>query len=203
MIETGWFYGSAIDPILKSMRKKLAAHISANETVIDIACGTGAQVFEMAGKAKRIVGVDLADSMIEYAKKQKLKRNTANTEFVVANATDLSRFSENEFDVATMSLALHQFSPDLYKPILNEMKRVAKRIVIVDYAVPLPMNYVGVSSKIIEFMAGLEHNRNFRTFYKAGGLATILPQSGLLITKEQLFAKGAFLLVVCSTTQQD
>ncbi|WP_346855297.1 class I SAM-dependent methyltransferase [uncultured Draconibacterium sp.] len=203
MVETGWFYGSAIDPILKSMRKKLAAHISANETVIDIACGTGAQVFEMAGKAKRIVGVDLADSMIEYAKKQKLMRNTTNTEFVVADATDLCLFSENEFDVATMSLALHQFSPILYKPILDEMKRVAKRIVIVDYAVPLPSNYIGVSSKIIEFMAGREHNRNFRKFYKSGGLTSILPQSGLQITKEQLFAKGAFLLVVCSKAQPD
>ncbi|WP_346862177.1 class I SAM-dependent methyltransferase [uncultured Draconibacterium sp.] len=203
MVETGWFYGSAIDPILKLMRKKLAAHISANETVIDIACGTGAQVFEMAGKAKRIVGVDLADSMIEYAKKQKLKRNTTNTEFVVADATDLSLFSENEFDVATMSLALHQFNPILYNPILDEMKRVAKRIVIVDYAVPLPSNYIGVSSKIIEFMAGREHNRNFRKFYKAGGLTSILPQFGLQITKEQLFAKGAFLLVVCSKAQPD
>jgi ubiquinone/menaquinone biosynthesis C-methylase UbiE len=203
MVETGWFYGSAIDPILKSMRKKLAAHISANETVIDIACGTGAQVFELAGKAKRIVGVDLAESMILYAKTQSKKRKLTNTEFVLADATNLAQFADNEFDVASMSLALHQFSPLLYTPILNEMKRVAKRIVIVDYVVPLPSNYIGVSSKVIEFLAGREHNRNFRTFYKAGGLTKILPQNGLLISEEQLFAKGAFMLVVCSKKHQD
>jgi len=198
MVETGWFYGSLIDPVLKSMRKKVAAQISENETVIDIACGTGAQLFEMAEKGSRAVGVDLAESMINYAKKKSRKRNSTNAEFFVADATNLAQFKTGEFDVATLSLALHQFDPELYKPILNEMQRIAKRIVIVDYAVPLPNNFIGVASKVIEFMAGREHNRCFREYYKMGGLGTILHQNGLLIYREKQFANGAFTLVVCT-----
>jgi len=124
------------------MQKKVAAQIDEGETVIDIACGTGAQVFEMITKAKYAVGIDLSESMMKVAQKEKEKRNWANVDFLIADATKLVRFKQSEFDVATMSLALHQFPPELYSPILTEMKRVAKRLVLVDYAVPRPKSRV-------------------------------------------------------------
>lgn len=198
MGETGFFYGNFIDPLLKGMREKLATHILKNETVIDIACGTGAQVFRLAEKAKRVVGIDLSESMIKYAWNQCKIRRIENIEFVVADATKLLPFDDNEFDVAIMSLALHQFPPAAYEPILNEMKRVAKRIVIVDYAVPVPNNLVGKASKIIEFLAGREHNRCFKKYCRAGGLETILAQNGIVMNKLKHFDGGAFHLANCS-----
>lgn len=197
MVETGFFYGNFIDPLLKGMRDKVATHISNNETVIDIACGTGAQVFGLAEKAKRVVGVDLSESMIKYAWDQSKIRRIKNVEFVVADATKLLPFADNEFDVAIMSLALHQFPPVVYEPILEEMKRVAQRIVIADYAVPLPNNLAGTASKIIEFLAGREHNRCFKKYYKAGGLETILAQNDIVINKLKHFGGGAFHLANC------
>lgn len=197
MVETGTFYSSFIDPILKGMRKKLIAHINETETVIDIACGTGAQVFEIANKAKHVVGVDLSESMIRFAKKKQEKLEIENAEFVVADATQLSDFKTDEFDVATMSLALHQFPPDTYSAILEEMKRVAKRIVIIDYVVPLQRDFVGVTCKAIEFLAGIEHNRCFRKYYKLGGLKTILPDNGLEIKRMNKIGGGAFCIVEC------
>lgn len=197
MVETGFFYGNFIDPLLKGMRDKVATHISNDETVIDIACGTGAQVFTLAEKAKRIVGVDLSESMIKYASKQSKVRRVKNVEFVVADVTKLLPFADNEFDVATMSLALHQFPPAVYEPILKEMKRVAQRIIVVDYAVPLPNNIMGKASKIIEFLAGREHNRCFKKYYKAGGLETILAQNDIIINNLKYFGGGAFHLVNC------
>jgi hypothetical protein len=97
-----------------------------------------------------------------------------------------------------MSLALHQFDPKLHSLILNEMKRVAARIIIADYAVPLPKNYAGTGSRVAEFLAGREHNRNFKQYYRLGGLDKILPANNLSIKKSVLFGKGAFQLVVCA-----
>lgn len=196
MVESGIFYSTVIDPILAPMRKRVISEIHPGDKIIDIACGTGAQVFELTGIASEIIGVDLSESMINYAQKSCKKRNILNAEFFVCDATNLSRFNENSFDVAIMTLALHQFDPRLHSPILSEMKRVAQRIIIVDYAVPLPKNYAGIGSNIAEFLAGREHNRNFKLYYELGGLKKILHANNLTIQKSVLFGKGAFQLVV-------
>jgi demethylmenaquinone methyltransferase/2-methoxy-6-polyprenyl-1,4-benzoquinol methylase len=198
MVESGTFYGTVIDPVLAPMRKRVSSEILSGEKVIDIACGTGAQVFELFETASKIVGVDLSKSMINHAQNSVKKRNIQHVEFFVCDATNLSRFGANSFDVAIMSLALHQFDPRLHLTILSEMKRVAKRIIIADYAVPLPKNYAGIGSRIAEFLAGKEHNTNFKQYYKYGGLNGILTGNGLKIEKSVLFGKGAFQLVVCS-----
>lgn len=197
MVESGTFYGTVVDPLLTRLREKVRDEINAGEKVIDIACGTGAQVFALAGKALNITGIDLSQSMIDFANRKLRESGHENISFLSADASSLEMFSDKSFDVATMSLALHQFAPVLYKPILAEMKRVSGRIVIVDYAVPLPRNYAGVGSRIAEFLAGREHNRNFRQYYKMGGLGTILPENGLIIKKSVLTAKNAFQILVC------
>jgi ubiquinone/menaquinone biosynthesis C-methylase UbiE len=197
MVESGIFYSTVLDPILAPMRKKVTVEIHPGDKIIDIACGTGAQVFELSGIASEIVGVDLSESMINHAQNSVKKRNISNAEFFVCDATNLSRFEANSFDVAIMSLALHQFDPLLHSTILSEMKRVAKRIIIVDYAVPLPKNYAGVVSRVAEFLAGKEHNHNFKQYNQLGGLDKILPEKGLKIEKSVLFGKGAFQLMVC------
>ena len=197
MVESGTFYATVLDPILISMRKRVAKEIRPGQTVIDVACGTGAQLFEIAAKAEKVCGVDLSKSMISFAKKAAKKKGISNAEFLISDATDLVQFDDNSFDVAILSLALHQFSPDLHSPILNEMKRVANTIILLDYAVPLPKNYVGVGSRVAEFLAGREHHRNFITYYQLGGLNQILPTNNLFIKKSRFMAKGAFQLVVC------
>jgi ubiquinone/menaquinone biosynthesis C-methylase UbiE len=195
MVESGIFYGTFVDPLLNGLRKRVLHEIKRGEKVIDIACGTGAQCFVLATKAGKVTGVDLSESMIRFARKKQAKSVFSNLEFRVCDATQLTSVVDHEFDVAILSLALHQFSPDLYKPILIEMKRVAQRIIIVDYAVPLPKNYAGFGSRIAEFMAGAEHNRNFKSYYKRGGLGKILPEYGLNIEKSVLIGGNAFQIV--------
>lgn len=197
MSECGIFYGTFIDPLVNSMRKRVASEIKPNSTVIDVACGTGAQVFEMAKNTKRVVGIDLSESMISFALKKQSQLSFNHIEFVIGDATHLSQFNENEFDIATLSLALHQFPPEIYASILSELKRVAKKTIIIDYAVPLPVNFIGLLCHFIEFLAGKTHNKNFKSYYKKGGLNEILKLNNLIIQKSVLFAKGAFQLVIC------
>ncbi len=198
MVESGWFYGTFVDPVLTPMRKRVAKYIHPGEKVIDIACGTGAQVFEFAQKASEAVGVDLSESMIRKAVKTKSTKNIKNTAFFVSDATQLKRFTGNNFDAATMSLALHQFEPEQHVTILEEMKNISKRIIIVDYAVPLPKNVAGYGSQIAEFFAGVEHHHNFKSYCRLGGLEKILPESNLKIEHSEFFGNNAFQLVVCS-----
>ena len=198
MVESGIFYGTFIDPILRPMRKRISGFIEPGKSVLDIACGTGAQVFELSGKVSRAVGVDLSESMIQKALKSKSKKKSENTFFSVGDAGNLTQFRKNEFDIAMMSLALHQFTPKMYTSVLGEMKRVSQKIIIVDYAIPLPQGYVRVGSRWAEFMAGREHYRNFKSFGKNGGLNSILIQNGLVIEKSVLFGRDTFQLVICS-----
>jgi SAM-dependent methyltransferase len=198
MVESGTFYSTILDPILAPMRKRVNNEILPGKKIIDIACGTGAQVFELSKIASEIVGVDLSESMINHAQNSVRKRNIPNAEFFVCDATNLFRFNANSFDIAIMSMALHQFDPALHSTILGEMKRVASQLIIVDYAVPLPKNYAGAGSRVAEFLAGKEHNRNFKQYHQLGGLNKILPANNLSIQKSVLFGKGAFQLVVCS-----
>ena len=196
MVESGKFYSTIIDPLLAKMREKIAAHIEPQKNIIDIACGTGAQAFKLAEKAQFVVGVDFSDSMIKKANQMKAKNGSDNTSFKKCDAKQLKSFAKTEFDIATMSLALHQFPPELYILILGEMKRISKKIVIVDYSVPLPKNLVGYGSRLAEFMAGKEHHRNFKKYYKNGGLESILAENDITTVKSVYFARDAFHLVV-------
>ncbi|WP_347838813.1 class I SAM-dependent methyltransferase [uncultured Draconibacterium sp.] len=195
MLETGFVYSTIIDPLLGNLRKRLALEIEYGDTVIDIACGTGAQVLELSAKVKWVTGVDLSESMVSFANRKAEKQQLKNVSFVVGDAADLSYFYKQQFDVAILSMALHQFPLHLHKTILAEIKKITNKIIVLDYAVPLPKNYAGVGSKIAEFMAGAEHNRNFKSYTQAGGLATILPENGFTLQRSKHIGKGAFQLV--------
>jgi len=72
---SGWFYKTFIDPLLAGGRKTITEKIPENQSILDVACGTGAQVFELAKKAKKVVGVDLSEKMNQTAQKVKAKLN--------------------------------------------------------------------------------------------------------------------------------
>ena len=198
MVESGFFYSTVIDPVLAPMRKRIARQIKPGETVIDIACGTGAQVFEMAKTAQKVVGADLSESMYKKAQKTLKKKKLDNVEFCLCDATGKLHFDDKEFDVATMTLALHQFDPEMHSTIISEMKRLAHRLIFIDYTYPLPKNITGTGSRFAEFFAGSEHFRNFRHYNRLGGLPAILPENNLNINYQTFFANGAFQLVECS-----
>ena len=198
MVESGIFYGTVVDPVLTPLRKKVTDELTPGQKIIDIACGTGAQLFDIAKIAVQITGVDLSESMISYAKKKAKKLGISNAEFIVADAAHLPQFKNKSFDTAIMSLALHQFNPDQYKSIIGELDRIATTIILVDYAAPLPQNFSGRGSRMAEFFAGREHFKNFNRFIRLGGLNKILPAHNLKISKSNYMAWGAFQMAICS-----
>jgi SAM-dependent methyltransferase len=197
-MESGFLYSKIVDPFLIKLRRKISAAVPPGKRILDVACGTGAQVFELAPKSNLVTGVDYSGSMIHKAESSKLKRGVTNVDFKLCDVTQGLTFPDHSFDISIMSLALHQFSPEYYRHILTEMRRVSTTLIFVDYAVPVPSNIAGKGTHIAEYLAGKEHFRNYRFYKKTGGLPEILKMNQIKIKENQFFAWGVFQLVICS-----
>lgn len=126
-----------IDLIIGHVRKKTANKVNGrNLKIIDVACGTGSQSIAFAKKGFEVTGIDLSKDMLKIAK-NKIKPNY-NLKFIYTDASSIP-FKNSEFDVASISLSLHDMPEKIGLKVLIEMKRVTKKngkILIIDYHRP-------------------------------------------------------------------
>jgi SAM-dependent methyltransferase len=189
-------YRFLIDPLLSSVRTGVLHNISPGESVIDIACGNGTLAFEIAGIAKDVTAIDLDDEMITDAITRKTRLNTTNITFTNADASDLSTFPDKQFTTAVTTMAIHQFDPAIAQRVLSEMKRVARRVIIADYNIPLPKSLAGLLASGIERLAGGDHYRNFRNFRAKGGLSHFTGNACLTLISSEVRGAGVFVVAV-------
>jgi ubiquinone/menaquinone biosynthesis C-methylase UbiE len=192
----GWFYALFLDSKESRTRRKMLKIIEPESTVIDIGCGTGGFGLKLAEKCEMVVGVDLSAKMIKVANKRKVKERSGNVHFHVANAMTLSQVFKEKFDYATFSFFIHEIDSADRVEVLKEAKKIANNLVIYDYQTPLPYNIFGLNIRIVEFLAGRSHHRNFRKFTKNGGLHPVLQAASLEITTEKTNRTGVFKLIV-------
>jgi ubiquinone/menaquinone biosynthesis C-methylase UbiE len=98
-----------------------------NIDVLDVGCGTGFPLFELAnihGPGCRFTGVDPWETAIERAREKQSVYGLTNIEFLVADGTSLP-FAENSFDLITSNLGLNNFNDS--RKVLNEGARVSRR----------------------------------------------------------------------------
>lgn len=187
-------YEIFIDPLLGKVRGLISSFVPENSKVIDIGCGTGALAFRLAEeKGCAVRGVDLAHNKIERAKQ---KVNSSRVQFSEADATNLSEISDQKFDCATISLFLHSLPENSRHLVLQEAMRVAKRIIIADFATTQPRSFSGLAVRGIERIAGGEHFQSFNQFRASGGLEPLLKETGLVIMAEQLNPSKTVRVVV-------
>ncbi len=190
----GFFYQVFIDPLINGLRRSVASMILPDEKVIDVACGTGALSLAMARHAGHVTGIDLSEEMISTARRTAQKRQSSNVTFVLLDATDLSCYSDNSFDVAVSTLAMHQFDPETGVKVLMEMRRISKRIIIADYNCPLRSGPAAFLARSIERAARGDHYRNFRKYMARDGLNRLAAEAGLTITSRVERGEGVFLI---------
>mgnify|MGYP006287791785 CR=1 FL=1 len=169
----GLFYFSLIDPLLKKLHNSVAAEIPEGASVIDIACGNGTLPMKYALKASRVTAIDLSASKLEFARNLAARKNIENIAFMQMDATDLTGFADVEFDIAVVSMAIHQFRTETSIALLNALQRIAARVVIADYHHPLPGGFPGGITRVIERLAGKEHHLCFKEYLRLGGLPAI------------------------------
>jgi ubiquinone/menaquinone biosynthesis C-methylase UbiE len=177
-------YENLVDPLLKNLRKFTPefSGIKAGDRVIDVCCGTGAQVLEYGRRGAAATGIDIDPNMLKIATNNLNRQKAVNVSFRLADATSLP-FPDGYFDYASVSLGLHDKEKPVQYQIISEMKRVIKQD--------------GAFMRAIEFLAGGSHYRSFKDYLANGGLEDILKNHGLHEERRTYLKKG--LLVAIKT----
>lgn len=125
----------------RSWRRRAAdrAELKPGQTALDVCCGTGDMVFELAGRvqpAGSVVGCDFSERMLDRAREKGHERGASGTRFEWADALDLP-YAEGRFDAVTVGFGVRNLA-DLDRG-LSEMARVLKpggRMVILEITQP-------------------------------------------------------------------
>jgi ubiquinone/menaquinone biosynthesis C-methylase UbiE len=167
------------------------------ESVLDVCCGSGAQVWEYQQKGLIAQGLDNDPHMLGLARRYYIKRGVPSSCLVLGDAANLP-FDDGSFDYTSVSMALHDKNRALADVIIDEMKRVTRSggvLVFVDYSAPLPANMMGYLIRSIEFLAGRGHFGNFRCYLSDGGLNNLLARHNLNFKKEAALKNGSIVML--------
>jgi 2-polyprenyl-3-methyl-5-hydroxy-6-metoxy-1,4-benzoquinol methylase len=137
-----WYDGRFYDLLLAPSQDRAFVHvreyIPAGATVLDVGCGTGRLVFQLADKCARVDGVDPSVRNIDVARRKLSASPGGNLWFHHADAAGFLGESGSHFDYATISLVIHEIGEGERVPLLRALSLAARSIILVDYLVPRP-----------------------------------------------------------------
>ena len=189
------FYDPILSPLMRPIRDRILAIVKRNRYrhILDVCCGTGAQLKMLKASGFEGIGVDLSSAMLREARKGPDAADCRE-----GDATDMN-FSDRSFDLVTTTFALHEKSRKSAERIVEEMVRLTMEggdLIIVDYEIGTqsPLFYKALIY-LIEWIAGGEHYRHFVDYVHFGGLATLLAQSDLEEIHRYTFGGGTVVLL--------
>jgi len=180
----GGFYDRIIAPNQTELFRQIIGLIEPDSDIIDVGCGTGFFSFSVADKCQSVLGIDLSKRNIDKANQNLEKKPNANLSFRNAYLHDIVSQEKKHFDYAVLTYVIHEVNEEERIQLLKEMAEVADKIIIGDYLIPCPKDLAGKIVKTVEFIAGSEHYRNFRTYEANGGVQYLADKAGLSILKE-------------------
>jgi SAM-dependent methyltransferase len=177
----GWFYDTIIAPNQDKLFGQIKDLVPQQSTIIDIGCGTGRLEFFLADKCKSLLGIDLSKRNIERAKQTLLKFPDEKISFQHSNIGEVINSGNIKFDYAILTYVIHEVNEEERINLLKEISFVADKIIIADYLVPKPDGIGGFLSETIEFLAGREHYRNYKSYIANGGTVALAEKAGLKV----------------------
>ena len=120
-----------------------------------------------------------------------------NTELFIAKRIFSDKSAKKGISNSIVTIAVIGIALGLAVMILSEMKRIASKVVIVDYNHPMPKSFSRSIAYGIERIAGGDHYRNFAVYMKKEGIRYFTERSGLLINSQHVRGNGVFLVSVC------
>lgn len=98
------------------------------DAILDVACGPGGWVLDVAfdHPTIEVAGVDLCQSMIEYAWARARSQCLSNASFGVMDITQSLDFSDATFDLVNARFLIGVLHRDIWQPFLAECRRVLK-----------------------------------------------------------------------------
>ena len=175
------FYDKILYPFIRSIRLRVISVVKKYQykTILDVCCGTGDQLKLLQAHGFDGEGIDISDAMLNIAQKGELKANCKHQ-----NAAKM-HYEDTKFELVMTAFALHEKDHDTARKIVEEIVRVTAKggdILIVDYELSEKTSALSkMSIYFIEWLAGGEHYKNFRSYIKKGGLPELL--SGITLTE--------------------
>src|SRR2546422_3325444 len=95
--------------------------------ILDVACGPGGWALEVAytHPRKKVVGIDISQTMIQYASVQAQVQGLDNASFKIMDIQQPLEFPDNSFDLVNARLT-GWFPPDLWPRLVGEYARITR-----------------------------------------------------------------------------
>jgi SAM-dependent methyltransferase len=183
-----WYDGMFYDLVIAPNQDRTFAHvkdfIADGSTLLDVGCGTGRLVFQLADKCDSIDGIDPSVRNINIARRRLAESPTDKVRFHHTDALGFLAEKNIRFDYATISYVIHEVEGQERNQLLQKLASVARTIIIVDYLVPQPRNRRKILNEAVEFIAGSSHYSNFKSFVAGNGVTGLLERTGLTVLNE-------------------
>jgi ubiquinone/menaquinone biosynthesis C-methylase UbiE len=161
---------------------------------LDVCTGTGGVALALARRGAEVVGVDLAEGMLERAtRKADAAGLGRQVRFARMDARRLE-FEDGAFPVVTCAMALHEMDDPERRGVLRELRRVAsERVVVAEYAVPRR----GARRLAFRALHAFEYleSDDFAGFL-ARGMGGWLEEAGLAV--DRAGGNGSYAVFTCS-----
>ena len=188
--------------IIKRIRLNFAPPVPGMK-VLDVGCGTGANLKPYSEAGCSIYGIDLSPSMLGRAR----SKFGESADLRLGDAAHMP-FQDGFFDLVLSSYTLHEMPNKRRSSVINEMVRVVKNdgnLLLTDFHTgPLrfPDGWIGKAFiTFLEILGGREHLLNGRDFLASGGLQGLIEPFRFNVDKKEIFGGGniaLFLLSVAS-----
>src|SRR6266487_3480426 len=128
---------------------------SALQQVLDLACGPGGWVLDVAFACPdaQVAGVDISKGMVDYANARAYSQGLHNASFGVMNITQPLDFAENSFDLVNARFLFAVLYRDKWLPFLKECKRILRPGGIIRLTEPVDLGET--TSPALERLHGL------------------------------------------------
>jgi len=180
----GLFYDYFIAPNQDKAFRLSKNLIKKDSSVIDVGCGTGRLAFQLKDICSRVDGVDLSLRNINVANKKLTQTKSVNIQFHHSDVGEFLKNNSNKFDYAVMSYVIHEMDENIRLNILNTLAAYVNKIILVDYLAPKPVGFRKHLNEAVEFLAGSDHYKNYKTYIKNGGINFLAAHGGFKIIKE-------------------
>lgn len=181
----GWFYDKIIAPNQDGLFEQIIELIEPNSKIIDVGCGTGRFSFSVANKCKSILGIDLSKRNVERANLLLSKQPNDKISFQHNNVNSILADKKEHFDYAVMTYVIHEVDETERINLLRDIAQIADKIIIGDYLFPKPNGFGSILNEVVEYVAGKDHYRNYKSYLAGKGIVGLAENAQLKITKEK------------------